>query len=170
MKKSFILGLAILPLTGMLAAACIYTTGNGEDITTKDGFNIKVTLDKTMAKVGDTVTATVVFKNLSGEDIEAELPGWIAELGGQNTEDILVAILTHSDDGFLKWIPPDILFEPLPKILIESGAVIERKFRHAIKESGKFCVVAGAFFITATDTADPRGARIYCNSRTINVR
>ena len=141
---------------------------NGEEVIGKD-FSLKVTVDKTRAKVGDTVTATVVFKNLSGEEIEAELPGWIAELGGQNTEDILLAHFTKVEEALVVFILPDILFEPLPKILIESGAVIERKFRHVIKESGKLCVIAGAFFIT-TDTTAPRFARISCESKTIKVR
>ena len=111
MKKVFILGLAILPLAGLLMTACQNNGGENEggSRTSQNGnvkevivgdFSLTVTLDKTVARIGDTVTATVVFKNLSNRDIEAELPDWIAAEGFQNKEDILIAVFT-SNRGFI---------------------------------------------------------------------
>jgi hypothetical protein len=129
---------------------------NGKEVIV-DGFSLTVTLDKTEARIGDTVTATVVFKNLSGKDIEAELPDWIAAGGFRSKEDILTAtfIPEGTDLAF-----EDILFEPRPKILIESGAVIERKFEYAITASGNLEVHAGAFFIAAAYPANSYGVQI----------
>ena len=142
---------------------------NGEEVIVKD-FSLKVTVDKTMTKVGDTVTATFVFKNLSGEDIEAELPGWIAELGGQNTEDILRVNFIRASQNPVLWLSPDKSSKPLPKILIESGAVIERKFKHTLKGSYNLEVYAAAFFITNADMADYNKVSLICKPKIIKVR
>jgi len=179
MKKSNVLVLAILFFTGLFTVACA-NDNSGTNIDPRTfaddpkeaevvvgDFSLSVTLDKTEARIGDTITATVVFKNLSGRDIEAELPDWIAAKGGQGIEDILQSILVPEG---LKWFFPSIKFEPRPIILIESGAVIERLFEHTVTESGDLEIRGGAFFITADDTANPYGIQIVRNSIIIKVQ
>jgi hypothetical protein len=145
MKKAFILGTAFLLLAGLLTVACENKDEENGKRVAEDDFSLTVTLDKTVASIGDTVTATVVFKNLSGRDIKAELPDWIASYGGKSKEDILEAefIPEGSEWGFI-----DIKF-PRPKILIGRGDVIERQFERAVTELGNLEVRAGAFFIAA---------------------
>jgi len=78
MKNKFILGLAILPLIGLVSMACV-------GIEDYFAYNLTVTLDKTEARVGDTVTATVVYKNKCAGDMrDVELPKWIAAEGGKS--------------------------------------------------------------------------------------
>ena len=130
-------------------------------------FSLTVTLDKTEVNVGDTVTATVVFKNLIGKDIEAELPDWIASGGGRSKEDILDAVLLHEG---VEWAFIDIaFFGPKPKILIESGDIIERQFELNVTEKKNFEVHAGAFFITP-DTVYSEGMQAVGTSLKIKVR
>jgi len=174
MKKKLLLVPVILLFTGIVLLACTTGYGGDENIT-REGFYLKVTVNKTRVKVGDTVTASAIFKNLSGKNIEAELPGWIAAEGGKSKDDILRTFLAPSDNAFLDWSPPDILFEPLPKILIKSGVEISQKFKYTLKESGIFVVVAGAFFIAGNDIIgydwnDPGNVKIICNSKKIKVR
>ena len=157
MKKPFVLGLAILFVAGLAMTAC------PRDIDTAPiglpDFSVKVTLDKTEARVGDTVTATVVFRNLRGGDIEAELPGWIAERGGQGKEDILdvVFLLARDFNCVFPWDDPHMIFEPRPKILIAREEVIKRKFEHIITVPEDLLVRAGAFFFTACSHLDGLG-------------
>ena len=157
-KKQFLTLTAILFFTGLFMMACPRDTA---PIGLPD-FIITVTLDKTEVRVGDTVTATVVFENIRGGDIEAELPGWIAEKGGQTKKDILDVVFSTSRPGFL-WENLDSLFEPRPKIFIERGAVIVREFEHIITASEDLYVTAGAFFITAT-CSYPNGSGIKMRS------
>jgi hypothetical protein len=89
---------------------------------------------------------------LSGRDIEAELPDWVAADGGRNKEDILGAVFISYED--FEWAFNMIAVDQRPIILIENGAVIERKFGHVITESRDLKVHAGAFFYTATDAED----------------
>ncbi|MCL2042741.1 MAG: hypothetical protein FWG89_01230 [Treponema sp.] len=172
MKKSNVLGLAILFFAGLFTVACANdNSGTANNIdprgVTMGDFSLSVTLDKTEARIGDTITAIVVFKNLSGRDIEAELPDWIAAKGGQGIEDILQSILVPEG---VEWFFPSIKFEPRPIILIESGAVIERLFEHTVTESGDLEILGGAFFNTADDTANPYGIQIVRNSIIIKVQ
>ena len=140
--------------------------GDGESVTEDGSFSLMVTLDKTEVRIGETITATVIFKNLSGRDIEAEIPDWIAANGGLSKEDIVTAIFAPI--GAI-WGFPDILFPNRPKILIESGLMIERKFEHTITESENFQVQAGAFFITPTDHEHTHGEKIFSNPIIIKV-
>ena len=162
MKKTLFLGLAILLFAGLFLMAC---SDDFDEVIMGD-FSLKVSLDKTRARSGDKVTATVTFKNLSGKDIEAELPDWIAAEGGQTKEDILSAVfLTEGSE----WGFNDILFgQPLPKIVIESGAVIEKNFEYIIKGSSNLRVQAGAFFISKSYPTYHEGKQI--ESKTLKVR
>jgi hypothetical protein len=130
-------------------------------------FSLTVTLDKTEAMIGDTVTATVVFKNLSDRDIEAELPDWVAKWGPIK-ENILSAIFT-SDRDFV-WMFPGVEALSRSKILIERGAVIERKFEHVITVKENLEVHAGAFCIADTDTVNPHGVDIVSGPIKIKVQ
>jgi len=175
MKKSSILRLVILLLVGLLISACQNNengslvsrgvTENEKEVIAGD-FSLTVTLDKTEARIRDTITVTVVFKNLSDIDIEAELPDWIAAGGGRNKEDILDAVLLYEG---VEWGFLDILFKPRPKILIENGAVIERQFEFTVTEKKNFEVHAGAFFITQS-TVYPEGMQTVSTSLKIKVQ
>ena len=159
MKKEIYSGLSILLMTvilfftGLIMMAC----PRDEAPFLPTGYSVTLTLDKTEARVGDTVTATVVFRNLIGRDIEAELPGWLSAQGGKNAEDILDVIFTPV--GEFTWGDRDIYFEPRVKILIERGAVIERKFEHTITTIVDLEILAAAFFITAS-CINPNGPGI----------
>ena len=131
-------------------------------------FSLTVILDKTEAKIGDTVTATVVFRNLSGRDIEAELTDYVAAGGGQSKEDILEAVFLP--EGVV-WVNELFGFRPRPKILIESGAVIERKFEYVTTSSGDLEARARASFFPISSTAtNPFGTYIYSNPIKIKVQ
>ena len=73
MKKPFIFVPAILLFAGLLMLTCDF---NGDEVIVGD-FSLTVTVDKTVVKKGDTIKTTVVFKNLSDRDIEAEIPDWL---------------------------------------------------------------------------------------------
>ncbi|MCL2410967.1 MAG: hypothetical protein FWC97_04915 [Treponema sp.] len=144
--------------------------GRGVNMTDKvivGDFSLTVTVNKTEASIGDTVTATVVFKNLGGRDIEAELPDWIAAAGGKSVEDILDVVFVPEG---VEWAFVDISFEPRPKILIKSGAEIERQLEYTVTESGFLEIRAGAFFITTPETALKHGVQILSNPIRIRVR
>ena len=169
MKKTFILGFTVLLLAGLFALACnnngeenknefpasLNITVSGNEVITSD-FSIIATLDKKEAKVGDKITATVVFKNLSDRDIEAELPDWIAYGGGSYKEDILHAYLLP-EGVELSYI--SIAVHKRPEILIESGAVIERQFEIAVTEPGNFALISAAYFVDS-DGNPPYGMQI----------
>ena len=159
-KKLFLTALCAIGLC--LFLACDF---NGEEYIVGD-FSLTVTVDKTNAKVGDTVTATVVFKNLGGRDIEAELPDWIVTGNKQSKEDILYAAFA-SEMNF-EWVFPSVGFEPLPKILIESGVVIEKTFEHKITSSKNLKVHAAAFFLTETYPTTGYGLQI--ESKPIKIK
>ena len=164
MKKSFVLGLAILFVAGLAMTACIGIAKPGAL-----DFSLTVTLDKTETSVGDTVTATVIAKNVSGRRIHAELPDWIAAEGGRYMEDILHVVFTPDGHfGFLE-DKQDILFEPRPSIIIERGAVLKRKFKHTIKKQEDFYVLAGVFYYT-TNAQNFPGTQGLSNRILIKVR
>ena len=161
MKKTLFLGLAILLFAGLFLMAC---SDDFDEVIMGD-FSLKISLNKTRARIGDKVTATVIFKNLSGKDIEAELPAWIAAGGRHSKDDILIANFTSER---FEWVFEDIGFDPLPTILIKSGDVIERKIEHVIKGSKNLKVYAGAFFITPSYPTNSYGKQI--ESKTLKVR
>ena len=141
MKKSLFLGLAILPFAGLLLMTC-----SGVH-TSEFKISLTMTLDKTEASIGDTVTATVVWKNLSS-DVEVELPNWVTNRGGTSKEDILFAIFTTKED--INW--PDELASydntvvKRQKFTLEKDEVIKRTFTHTITEAEDLYVQAAAFF------------------------
>ena len=171
MKKQFVLWLIIMPLAGLFLVVCDF---NGEEVIVKD-FSLKVTVDKTEAKKGDTVKTTVVFKNLSGRDIEAELPDWLTVGIRQSKgidytfskEDILTAYLVEKADW---WFNSVEARPPLPKILIESGDVIVREFEHTVTGSKNLKVQAAAFFITPGYPTTGYGLQIENRPIRITVR
>ena len=169
MKKSLVLKPAALFIAGLFMSACPVDTT--EAIT--DDFSLAVTADKTSAKVGDTVTATVVFKNLSGGDIEAEIPDWLIgtlrkPIEDYTVEDILFTYFITWDN--FEWDFIDIAIFNRPVILIKSGAVIERQFKHTVTESKNIEIHAGVFFITTPETAMNYGWQIVCSPIKIRVR
>jgi len=144
---------------------------NSEDTIMKD-FSLKVTVDKTVAKKGDTVKTTVVFKNLSGKDIEAGLPDWLVVGIRQSKgidyafskEDILVAYLVENSEWAFNSVEAR---PPLPKILIEKGDVIVREFEHTVAGSKNLKLQAAAFFL-APGYPDDYGLRI--ENRPIGIK
>ena len=144
MKKSIILALAILPFTGLVSIACAYSS--------EFRCSITVTLDKTEASKGDTVTATVVWKNLNYDfrgDFEAELPNWIANKDGKSVEDMLYAVFTSNED--FNWNDELASYDHTPverpKILIKKDAVITKEFKHTITEPEDLVVHAASFYL-----------------------
>ena len=137
-------------------------------------FSLKVTVDKTTAKKGDTIKTTVVFKNLSDKDIEAELPDWLVvgyreSKGIEYTfikEDILCAYLTEDTEW---WFNSVEVKPPLPKILIEKGDVIVKEFEHSVTGSKNLWIQAAAFFL-ASGYPDDYGLRIENRPIRIKVR
>ena len=166
--------IAVLLLCGVYVTGCVgadeeneFKHKNTMEVIVGD-FSLTVTLDKTEARIGDTVTATVVFKNLSDRDIEAELPDWMAAGGARSKEDILSVAFIPVDSEIVFY---DIEAKPpLPKILIESGAVIERRFEYGMTGSGNLEVHAGAFFITAAYPTNSYGMQLAINPIKLKVR
>ena len=141
MKKSIILGLAILPFTGLVSMACV-------NYTSEFRYSLTVTLDKTEASNGDTVTATVVYKNTNYKDIEVELPEWIVAEGGRIKEDILRVVFTTEE--YFKWadyIPSSQGIETKAiQLIIKQNEEIKRTFTHTITAEDDLYVHAAAFF------------------------
>lgn len=126
-------------------------------------FSLTVTVDLTTPKIGDTITATITFKNLSDNDIEAEIPDWLVAtmnkpIEDMTIEDILFAYFVTWDDFIWEFV--DIAVEQRPSILIEHGTVIERQFEYTVTASGNLEIHAGAFFIVSSDTANFYGMQI----------
>ena len=168
-KKQFLTLTATLLLAGLFMMACIAVSKPG-----LPDFSVTVTLDKTEARVGDTVTATVVFRNLRGGNIEAELPGWIAAKGGKSKEDILHVVFTPEEN--FDWFYYEqalicIKADVRQKFLIERGAVVEKKFEHTITVAGNLYVHAGAFFHTTLELMySSAGQAVSYPALTITVR
>ena len=162
MKKYITLTLtAILLFAGFASMACDF-----QERPLPPKYILTVALDKTEASIGDTVTVTVVFKNITGKDIEAELPGWIAERGGKNKEDILYVFFDN--DVRNPWLHDyNSLFEPRPKIFIEKEDRIERKFEYTVTESGYLYIIAGAFFIDSN--VNPYGTGIQILNHPVKI-
>ena len=139
MKISFILGLAILPIAGLFMTTCHY------DIFELD---LTVVLDKTEAKVGDTVIATAVLKSLLYKDYIVELPYWLAAKGGKNKEDILYAVFTSKEDFNWSNELASYCHEPVerPKILLNKDSVVKRKFEYKITSTEDMYVHVAVFF------------------------
>ena len=181
MKNLFVFGLAIF--AGLFLMACIGGDNGGQNssrIILDDpkeviagDFSIKMALDKTEASVGDIVTATVIFKNLSDKDIVAEIPDWVTgmirkPIEDYTAEDILFVCFVTWDD--FEWNFIDIGILERPTILIECGAVIERQFEYTITSLGNLEIHAGAFFISPADTANIYGEQIFSKPIKITVR
>ena len=146
MKKSIILALAILPFTG-LSMTCL------DDYPIFKS-SITVTVDKTEARIGDTVTATVVWKNENeGSDFEVELPNWIVNKGGKSVKDILYAVFTTQED--FNWLDEVKSYDNTPvkrpKILLKKDAVIKKEFKHTITEPEDLEVHTSAFYLFGWD-------------------
>jgi len=166
-KKLFLTMLCAIGLC--LIVACDF---NGEEVIVKD-FSLKVTVDKTEVKKGSTVKTTVVFKNLSGRDIEADLPDWLV-VGIRDSkgidyafskEDILVAYLVENTEWAFNSVEAR---PPLPKILIERGDVIVREFEHTVTGSKNLKVQAAAFFIASGYPTTDYGLQI--ENRPIRIK
>ena len=146
MKKSIILWLAILPFAGLVLTACDHFPFFSYDLT--------ITLDKTEARVGDTVSATVVYKNTCYADLrEVELPKWIAAEGGRSKKDILRAVFT-SDEEFewADYIPPSPVIDTKTiRFKIKKDEVIRKTFTHTITSEEDLYVHAAAFFKYGVD-------------------
>ena len=113
------------------------------------GLSITVALDKTEARIGDTVTATVIYKNINNGSIEVELPDWIVSEGGKNKQDMLIAVF--SPEGDFNWHDyhaniPDVESQKRPKFLIKKYEVVMRIFNHTITETENIEVNAAVFF------------------------
>jgi len=142
MKNKLFLGMAFLPLIGLVSMSCanIYPLG---------GWNLTMKLDKTEARVGDTVTATVVFKNIgSGDMREVELPKWIAAEGGRSKKDILRAVFTTEEDiNWADYIPPSQGIDTKAiRFTIKKDEEIRKTFTYIITEEEDLYVHAAAFF------------------------
>ena len=141
MKKSIILTLAILPSIVLVSMAC----------TTYEpvfSYSLTVTVDKTEAHIGDTVTATVVWKNLNeGSDIEVELPYWIVNKGGKSKRDMLYSVFTTNEDFDWRNELESYDNTPVkrPKFLIKKDEEIKRTFKHTITEPEDLYIYAAAF-------------------------
>ncbi|MCL2138678.1 MAG: hypothetical protein FWH41_04010 [Treponema sp.] len=138
MKKKFILGLAILPLIGLVLMTCAVTD---------DVFRWKLTLplDKTEARVGDTVTATVVYKNTNYDDMDVGLSDWIVEEGGKRKEDMLrVIFTTEKDDDIWKGIP--FAYSKAIRFKIKKNEEIKKTFSHTITAEEDLYVYAAAIY------------------------
>ena len=147
MKKSFVLGLAILFVAGLFMTACRLIT------TSEFAPSLTATTDKTEAKIGDTVTVTVTFRDLSSQTMnrhfDVELPSWIVAEGGENKEDILRVVFTPEED-FNWWDYAASKGNETGRrqtIRIRGGETIKKKFTHTITEAEDLYVNTAAFFI-----------------------
>ena len=149
MKKPLFLWLAFLPFTGLVLTVCNTFGILAPNIT------MTLTLDKTEARVGDTVTATVVLKNLEHVNIEVELPNWIVNKGGKSKKDILYAVFNFKED--FNWIEElesgsyDHTVVKIPKFIIKKDEEIKRTFKYTITAEEDIVVHARSFFLFSDD-------------------
>ena len=165
MKKSFILGLVILPIAGLFMTTCVYQS--------LLLYKFEVTLDKTEARVGDTVTATVTWVRKNKGNIEVELPNWIAAQGGKNVEDILYVVFSNKDEDNFNWydVTSSYYQENVkrPKIVIKEGEVIKKKFVHTIAFVEDLYVSAGFFYLDRDSDKNSIGMQFSFMAETIKV-
>lgn len=150
MKKKLFLTTAILLFAGFITAC-----------TTEFAYSLNVTVDKTEAKIGDTVTATVAFRHFASSGMnrreEIELPRWIVAEGGNRKDDILRVVFTperdfEGDFFWLGWEPPYPGNETTVRrtVRIRRGEEIRRQFRFTITETKDLYVQAAVFYFWST--------------------
>jgi len=138
MKKAFILGLAIMPFAGLVSMSCANVDGLFR-------WNLTLTLDKTEARVGDTVTATVVYKNTNYTDIDVELPDWIVAEGGRYKEDMLRVVFTTEKDDYI-WNGIPFAYSKAIRFKIKKNEEIKKTFSHTITAEEDLYVYAAAIY------------------------
>ena len=111
-------------------------------------FLLTVTVDKTSARVGETVTVTAVFKNLSGKDIPIELTDWQTYYNERNEVlpeigNILETLVCLEDGGFSHIT---ILMGQRDKMILEKDAVIRHTAEYRIEELEKHYAAAAVYF------------------------
>ena len=123
LKRGICFVLAVVMLAGMAFGMA----GCGKD----ERFSLVMTVDKTSVRVGDTVTVTVIFKNMSGKDIPIELTDWQTVDNERHESkgiervlyvDVVQGVWSHNDIGALR----------------REGQILEKD---AIIQSVKQCVV-----------------------------
>jgi len=172
MKKKLVLTMLCILTALLFVMVFISCVGTDTGISDPDGglskevirgdFSLTVTVDKAVARVGDTITATVAFKNLGDRDIVAYRPSWMVareHIEDFTVEDILRVTFTTRDDFQWAFITA-IVTDDEPVVFIKSGAAIERQFEHTVSAPGNLNIHAGAFFITPETAADLFGFRI----------
>ncbi|MCL2400862.1 MAG: hypothetical protein FWC91_14105 [Defluviitaleaceae bacterium] len=165
MKNKLFLA-AILLFAGLFMTTCFHDV---DEIP----FIVGVTVDKTEASIGDTITATVVFWNVSSRDIKAQIPAWLVSIMNKPIEDYTIEDILYvrfATEAHGMWPSREKDMEPLPSVFIEKGTVIKRQFEHIVTESKDIRVHAGAFFITSRSIHNTRVWQVFGYSEWIKVQ
>jgi hypothetical protein len=125
--KNWVKRVVLLGVTLMLCFG--FLSGCGSNYTyQEDDFRLTVTVDKTEAVVGETVTVTAIFENISGQNIRVQ--GWSAR---QKLDDILIPVCIPDRPDFSAGIGGTAGF--IPRRTFRKDASIKRQITCVIEES-----------------------------------
>ncbi|MFA5450203.1 MAG: hypothetical protein WC292_07205 [Clostridia bacterium] len=120
----------------------------------KDNFSLAITVDKTKAQIGDKITVTATFKNLSGKNISIELTDWQTAYllrGEMETPSPLeIAIIPEESE----WAFNSIGVEVRHQMLIRKDEIIQQTFEFIIGEPVNHKVLSGVFFYSGENYKD----------------
>jgi len=137
-NKSIVVGALVIAV--VMIVAVLGGCGSNRYVFDENDFRLTIEVDKTEARVGDTVVATARFENLSGRDlrVQAGTPS-IQELEG-----VLNVVIVP--DNFLR----DPIFDDsggrIPRRTLRAGAVITRQTEVIISEELYHIAFARVFF------------------------
>lgn len=129
-----------------------------ECIEKTDQFLLTVSVSNITPKLREKISVVVTFRNLSGHDILAQVPDWIACTG---REDILDVSFLPAD-SMLYYNAVAVLHRP--EVNIRKDEVVKTTCEFIALNAGEFEIVAGAYFdIVGNSSATKYGAQIVCN-------
>jgi len=137
-KKLIVLGVLFVMAFSLFACTKDYEYKEGD-------FSLTIEVDKTEVQVGDTVTVTATFKNLSGRDIPIRISPWKTSIKAQ-VED-LIYIELYDENGNYRVAEPD-LGGTYGKRTIKKGAVIQYTEQFIVEGDSDRWAYAGISFYT----------------------
>jgi len=138
MKKMFKI---ILAGIAMVVSVSLFAGCGNNYVFNEEDFRLTLSVDKTEARVGDTVTAHATFENLSGRDINVR-----ARFSTVDDPDNLLQFLWMLESDEISQV--DLLgFVPSPpRRIIEKDAVFEKQRQFTIQRQENRIVKALVFF------------------------
>lgn len=136
MFKKLSLCMVLIIIVGLFVGCYEDYTYNEND------FLLEISVDKTVASVGETVTVTAKLTNLSGRDIRVKLPHpWNTEI-----KNILGAGF-FIKDGYPYGFGVNPVGGRRKTVTIKKDAIIQRTFEFIVAENETYLVAAAAFLI-----------------------